>query len=296
MKSKKKRAKEVLRKEGFRNLLGKSLRHFANSIISRERQKRRIISNYSERRKFLNVGGGDFLKDNWRVLDFHSESYGWNPAFVDYNTNLESESKWPIRNESYDLVYSSHTLEHLSEGAVDFTLEEIFRILKPGCGVRINVPDTGLAISAYESGDLSWFRDVWMGYEDDFGDCKHPDGNYDDEFWLEFYLISFFASYLVRSRDYDIDLEKVRSDYERLETADFFNKYSNKVSDSMQSKNPGWHRNWFTMGKLRDKLESKGFTQIERSRCRKSRHNEMNTEEFDRRPHMSVYIDAMKPE
>jgi hypothetical protein len=296
MKSKNERAKEILKEEGFRNLVGKSLRHSANSIISRKQQKKRIISNYSEHSKFLNVGGGDFLKDNWRVLDFHSESYGYHPIFLDHNINLENKSKWPIKNQSYNLVYSSHTFEHLSEKAVDFTLDEIFRILKPGSGFRINVPDTNLAITAYENGDLSWFRDVWMGYVDDLGDCKHPDGNYEDDFWLEFYIISFFASYLVRSRDYDIDLERVRSNYERLQTAEFLNKYSNKVTDSMQSGHPGWHRNWFTIEKLRDKLASKGFNEIERSECRKSRYNEMNKAEFDRRPHMSVYVDAKKPE
>lgn len=41
----------------------------------------------------------------------------------------------------FDMVYSSHSLEHLTAADVDLALAEFLRVLKPGGGVLIFVPD-----------------------------------------------------------------------------------------------------------------------------------------------------------
>lgn len=42
----------------------------------------------------------------------------------------------------FDMVYTSHALEHLTSADVDLALAEFRRVLKPGGGVLIFVPDT----------------------------------------------------------------------------------------------------------------------------------------------------------
>lgn len=41
----------------------------------------------------------------------------------------------------FDMIYSSHSLEHLTSADVDKALAEFLRVLKPGGGVLIFVPD-----------------------------------------------------------------------------------------------------------------------------------------------------------
>ncbi len=47
----------------------------------------------------------------------------------------------PLPPESCDVIYSSHTLEHLDRWEADRFCEEVLRILKPGGVLRVAVPD-----------------------------------------------------------------------------------------------------------------------------------------------------------
>lgn len=48
-----------------------------------------------------------------------------------------------------DGVYSGHTLEHLYPNHAYKLLSELYRILKPGCWLRINVPDLKKVVDFY---------------------------------------------------------------------------------------------------------------------------------------------------
>jgi predicted SAM-dependent methyltransferase len=59
----------------------------------------------------------------------------------------------PFKNNSVDIIYHSHFLEHLyKKDARDF-LSECFRILKPGGLMRIAVPDLAIVIEMFKTGD-----------------------------------------------------------------------------------------------------------------------------------------------
>jgi len=64
----------------------------------------------------------------------------------------------PIEDESVDILYSSHMLEHLDRNEADRFLKEAFRIIRP-CGIiRIAVPDIRIKVEKYiESNDADAF-------------------------------------------------------------------------------------------------------------------------------------------
>lgn len=59
----------------------------------------------------------------------------------------------PFSDESIDFIFSSHLLEHLYKDDAHFLLKDMYRVLKKGGLVRINVPDLEYAINLYKKGD-----------------------------------------------------------------------------------------------------------------------------------------------
>jgi len=53
--------------------------------------------------------------------------------------NLEKPLPWP--NNSVDVIYTSHTLEHMTKESGSRLLKECFRVLKPKGVLRVIVPD-----------------------------------------------------------------------------------------------------------------------------------------------------------
>jgi len=47
----------------------------------------------------------------------------------------------PFKDESFDHVFSSHTLEHLPHGDCDRVLREWIRVLRPGGVIELRMPD-----------------------------------------------------------------------------------------------------------------------------------------------------------
>lgn len=58
-------------------------------------------------------------------------------------------------DQSVDLIYACHVLEHFGRHEVDRVLAEWHRVLKPGGVLRIAVPDFEAAAKLYLSGTLS---------------------------------------------------------------------------------------------------------------------------------------------
>jgi len=83
-----------------------------------------------------------FRAVNRRVKLFNLE---WNDAILIHD--LTTRFPWP--DASADVVYSSHTLEHLSRDEGRHFLGESHRVLKPGGTIRIVVPDLAVIIRRY---------------------------------------------------------------------------------------------------------------------------------------------------
>ncbi len=96
---------------------------------------RRHIRNNSNHIFYLNIGAGVmFLKKNWRILEYSDSKYKHNAKLIDFNINLFDNLAFPIADNTVDLIYSSHTFEHLHDDNVVHILNESYRILKPGGG------------------------------------------------------------------------------------------------------------------------------------------------------------------
>jgi SAM-dependent methyltransferase len=86
---------------------------------------------------------------------------GWDCIDVEGNADYQmdiSERRLPFQVDSVDAIYSSHTLEHIWPDKLPFVLFEFRRVLKPGCPVRIVVPDFVIALEAYFNGEAEFLK------------------------------------------------------------------------------------------------------------------------------------------
>lgn len=93
---------------------------------------RRMAALFQSKR-MLNVGCGRTFHPAWDNYDLAPASPEVHP--IDLSRPL------PFEDGIYDVVYSSHVLEHIDRSRVPALLGEFFRVLKPGGVVRVVVPD-----------------------------------------------------------------------------------------------------------------------------------------------------------
>jgi SAM-dependent methyltransferase len=91
--------------------------------------------------KKLNFGCGHRFAQGWVNIDFHSE----HPEVQRVNLL----QRLPFAANSFDVVYSSHVLEHFSPETAEALLRECHRILKPGGILRTVLPDLEFGCREY---------------------------------------------------------------------------------------------------------------------------------------------------
>ena len=87
---------------------------------------------------------------------------GGNPA-VDKQFEW-GKDKMPYANNSVDLIYASHCLEHVIWHKTVDALKEAYRVLKPGGKLEIHVPDFKKIMEAYSKQECG---DPWRKFNDD---------------------------------------------------------------------------------------------------------------------------------
>ena len=83
--------------------------------------------------KYLNLGCGYTFIQDWTNVDFVSSS-----KYVIAHDLLKGI---PFPDNSFDLVYHSHVLEHFPRSEAIKFIAECYRVLKPGGVIRVVVPD-----------------------------------------------------------------------------------------------------------------------------------------------------------
>jgi len=97
---------------------------------------------------FLNIDGNPFNKiDLW----------------------LDVRNGLPFPFNSVDSIYSTHMFEHFYPDELQLLLRECLRVLKPGGGIRLIVPNLASAISAYSQKQSAWFDDSFPRHFDSLG-------------------------------------------------------------------------------------------------------------------------------
>jgi len=102
----------------------------------------------------IEIGSGPRPGTNgWLTLDLH--------AGCDLQMNLLETLPFP--DNTVDMIYSSHFLEHFQTAEMKLILKECYRILKPGGKISTCVPDSSTYINAYsENKELD--PGVWLRY------------------------------------------------------------------------------------------------------------------------------------
>ena len=107
-------------------------------------------------RRFYNVGAGGFSHPCWTNVDYGSDWYGpVQSNFVQYD--LLGTDPLPVADGTAEIVYSSHTIEHIPEDAAQRLFNEAYRVLRPGGYVRLTCPDSDLSLAALRRDDEDFF-------------------------------------------------------------------------------------------------------------------------------------------
>jgi SAM-dependent methyltransferase len=99
------------------------------------------------------------------------------PGFVNIDGNLFNKlDLWldvrnglPFASNSADSIYSTHMFEHFYPDELQLLLRECLRVLKPGGGIRLIVPNLASAIFAYSRNQIAWFDDSFPRHFDSLG-------------------------------------------------------------------------------------------------------------------------------
>ncbi|MBQ8847519.1 MAG: methyltransferase domain-containing protein [Candidatus Gastranaerophilales bacterium] len=127
----------------------------------------KLIINSKKQNRYLEIGPGEKRIKNFETLN----------AFLINETDYIGKlgKKLPFSDESFDLIYMSHVLEHVFWHKLDFTIKEINRIIKPNGIIEIWVPD-GLKIAqafcdAENNINSDYQKDGWYRFNEQKDSC-----------------------------------------------------------------------------------------------------------------------------
>lgn len=120
-------------------------------IIGKIRAKKIIKkANQHNHKVMLHIGCGNNYFHGWINIDNNSDN---NIKKLDLNWDLRN--KLPFVNNSIDIIYNEHLIEHLTVKQSKRAIKEFFRVLKPNGVLRIAMPDLDDVIKQYLDPDWS---------------------------------------------------------------------------------------------------------------------------------------------
>ena len=169
-------------------------------MISKLLVKKKLDNAFFNNTKKVNLGCGLHCSSGWLNIDGSLTSLlGTNMtllnkviykvagssayySFNDFNEVIKNKKlywrdltdKIPLTDNSIDIVFSSHFLEHLTKTKGEQFLNDIYRIMKPGGLVRILVPDLDLAIQKFNQGKINETLDLFFYTSEEADFSAHP--------------------------------------------------------------------------------------------------------------------------
>ena len=253
-----------------------------------------------ENKRFYNIGAGGFSHPYWTNVDFSSDWYAHykiSPTAIQHD--LMSLGDLPIESDLAEVVYSSHTVEHITDAAAQKMFNEAFRILKKGGILRITTPNIDLEYRAYKEEDKNyfyWIDNYSKASEIERANITKPMNQASME---QIFLHHFASNASELHRDgarEKISDEELRSVFSEKPLEDALNYCTAKCDEEIQLKYPGNHINWWNPDKMTRMFQEAGFTNIFRSGYGQSFSPVMrNLSLFDNtHPKISLYMEAVK--
>ena len=217
----------------------------------------------------LNIGSCAFKKEGWINLDKAHAHYATRQSTIDIEHDLMTLDPISIRDEHLRAVYTSHTIEHISDKYIYHLFNEIYRVLEPGGTFRITCPDIGKCYEAYRQEDKKYLEE-WLlnpvGWEA-FRKCGIGEN-----------FLFIFAAYLSPYRKHITGAGKYQEDEirnifdtkSREDALSFFTDQCQEHADTLQPRYPGEHISWWDFAKLKESLEDAGFKGVVESEFNKS--------------------------
>ena len=243
--------------------------------------------------RYLNIGGGNFChrENEWVNLDYPFEAYKSkrSPWRMDIFHNLMLDISLPIESDSVESVYTSHTIEHLTEEAVIRMFKEVKRILVPRGAFRIAVPNSELFFQFMKNPEIDdeKIATLWFGHN--IGYSK------------ERTFLDEVCSHLMGKLS-DAEVREIINKHETRESC--FNelyeiadkRFGIKFTSELQSKTPAYHISWWDHKKLKEHLKIAGFKKIsEPLKRNESEYEAFHAKYIDRTvPHLSLRVEAIK--
>jgi len=249
-------------------------------------------------KRFYNIGAGSFSHPYWTNIDHKS---GWysvhqkNVAFLEFD--ILSREPISLDNNKAEIVYTSHTIEHIDDESAQYLFQEVNRILKDGGVFRVTVPDVDLHYRAYKNNDRDYFY-----WKEHYKQPKHykkvflkkplSDASIQQLFLYEIatHVSDIFSDSINESLS-DKDVDAI---FNSMNYKDALNYIVSKCSFEKQNKYPGNHINWWNKNKVIEFLEKAGFKNINISGYGQSCAEVLrDLEYFDNtHPKISLYVEA----
>ena len=230
--------------------------------------------------KYLAIGGGNFRQDGWINLDYPFERRaGKQHPVIDVEHNLMSMDPLPFPDNKFEIVYSEHCIEHLTEVAAKWTIQECYRILQPGGVLRISCPDAEKLFGFYKAGD---FEKLITGKQ---GRDRSPEYNLVD-------LLYSPMTELFDNEKYVLEyvIKKISTLEELADKLE-----ANHISLWDKEKNPGWHLSTWTHFKIIEYMQCHGFPNTTRYNIGVSTMKELAKPYIDRTaPEISLHVEGTK--
>jgi predicted SAM-dependent methyltransferase len=117
----------------------------ALGVVRRRRQISDYLRTHDVRK--LHLGAGEHVLSDWLNTDLHD--YGRRDLVY-----LDVRKHFPLPDESFDVVFSEHLLEHLTYTEGQNCLRESFRVLRPDGRIRVATPSLERLARLYDGGEL----------------------------------------------------------------------------------------------------------------------------------------------
>lgn len=281
--------KDVLHKKGF--ILSNSHK------ISGDIYQVLYLKDSLDNKRFYNIGAGSFYHQYWTNIDYATDYYSQYQKSGFINHNLMTLSEIPVEANIAELVYTSHTIEHISEDAVKKMFMEVFRILKTKGGFRVTAPNAWLDYRAYINNDLEYFFWYKRWFQNNNSWMKNFSESPVDASIGQLFLTHVLSP---RARITLHHHQHKLSDIELKEIIDAnsFEQAMNLIAKNCQfdEKFAGNHISWWTPEKVMYLLKEAGFSKVYVSAYAQSAFTVMrDLSLFDNTmPYVSFYVEAIK--